>query len=175
MGIYHQCYIQPQKPSKPQTKLVFYNFKTRTHNNKHKANFVCTIDFKNKKCWASGITCINLSVQKFRQPKYRNKTFMAHSASGCDNNMLECIPNQGITPRLVWVLKMPRKSYSPHLFNTVENENYVGSYHEPYLFSTYGINRSRNVSLNDPRKIPPRPTPEPSPLYPDKCPLACAM
>lgn len=99
--IQHQCFIQPKKPSKPQTKYVFYDFETRSDDNKHEANFVCAIDFENKKWWASGATCVDLFVQKFRQPKYKNYTFIAHNTSGFDNYiMLDYFTKQGITPRL---------------------------------------------------------------------------
>ncbi|KAK0153088.1 putative DNA polymerase [Merluccius polli] len=96
----HKCYIQPQKSSDPQTKYVFYDFETSAESGKHKANFVCAIDFENKWC-ASRSSCVKLFVHTFRQPKYRNYTFIAHNASGFDNYiLLDYFTKQGIVPRL---------------------------------------------------------------------------
>ena len=96
----HKCYIQPQKPSEPQTKYVFYGFQTSAESGKHEANFVCAIDFENNKWSVSGPSCVELFVKKFRQPKYKHYTFIAHIASGFDDNiLLDYFAKQCITPQ----------------------------------------------------------------------------
>ena len=97
----HKCYIQPQKPSEPQTKYVFYDFETTVESGKHKANFVCGIDFEDNKWWYSGPLCVEKFMQRFRCPKYKHYTFIAHNASGFDNYiLLDYFTKQCITPRL---------------------------------------------------------------------------
>lgn len=97
----HKCYIQPREQSDPQTKYVFYDFETTVESGKHVANFVCAIDYDNNKWWASGPSCVKLFVERFRRPKYRNYTFIAHNASGFDNYIiLDYFTKQNITPRL---------------------------------------------------------------------------
>lgn len=81
---------------------MYYDFETKAEDGKHEANFVCAIDYENKKWWASGQSCVDLFVQKCRRPKYRNYTFIAHNASGFDNYiMLEYFTKQGTAPRLI--------------------------------------------------------------------------
>ncbi|KAI2645089.1 putative DNA polymerase [Labeo rohita] len=97
----HQCFIQPVKMKKPDTKYIYFDFETRYENGKHVANFVCAITYAGEEFVAEGPDCVQRLIKKFRRPRYRNFTWIAHNASGFDNFiLLEYFTRMGIAPKI---------------------------------------------------------------------------
>ena len=98
----HQCYIQPLKKKKPTDKYLVYDFETRYHNGRHKANFCCVkdLDSKNLFCFP-GLNYVETFVERYRKPKYIEYTFIVHNASGFDDYiLLEYMVKNQIAPEL---------------------------------------------------------------------------
>ena len=60
---------------------------------------MCAMDIHGNKFCFNTSKCVDTFVKRYRQPKYRGYTFIAHNASGFDNYiLLEYFVEQGITP-----------------------------------------------------------------------------
>lgn len=95
----HQCFIQPLEKKDAHTKYILFDFETRYHNGKHEAHFVCAMDMEGNKFCFNTLSCVDAFVKRYRKPKYRDYTFIAHNASGFDNYiLLEYFVKQRITP-----------------------------------------------------------------------------
>ncbi|KAI2646390.1 putative DNA polymerase [Labeo rohita] len=74
---------------------------TRYENGKHVANFVCAMTYDGEEFVAEGPDCVHRLIKKFRRPRYRNFTWIAHNASGFDNFiLLEYFTRMGIAPKI---------------------------------------------------------------------------
>ncbi|XP_032363131.1 uncharacterized protein LOC116675361 [Etheostoma spectabile] len=98
----HECYIQPLKKTPAGAKYIYYDFETRYQNDRHVANYVCSLDSSGSKYCFSGTNCVAAFVKHYRRPRYRNATFIAHNASGFDSYiLLEYFVMQNICPTLI--------------------------------------------------------------------------
>ena len=95
----HQCFIQPVTAKAAQTNYILYDFETRYHNGKHEANYVCAMDINGSRFGFPTMKCVDTFVKRYRQPKYKGYTFIAHNASGFDNYiLLEYFVKQNFAP-----------------------------------------------------------------------------
>lgn len=95
----HNCFIQPVEKKVAQTNYILFDFETRFHGGKHEANFVCAMEMSGDRFCFTTLKCVGAFVRRYRMPKYRGYTFIAHNASGFDNYiLLEYFVKQGITP-----------------------------------------------------------------------------
>lgn len=160
----HECFIHPISVEEVEDCYIFYDFETRCDNGKHVANYVCAMTFSGEKFESAGEGCVENFVRRFRQPRYKNHTFVAHNGAGFDNFLvLEYFCREGLKLNIImqgcrltfmydetykqrfidsfsfmpmalsktpaaFNLTSTEKGYFPHLFNTLQNQNYVGPY-----------------------------------------------
>lgn len=84
----HECFIQPTQPKELDTRYIYYDFESRSDNGKHVANYASAMTFDGKKYEFRGEDCVKQLINKFRQPKFKNYTLVAHNASGFDNFLI---------------------------------------------------------------------------------------
>ncbi|XP_035239706.1 uncharacterized protein LOC118208867 isoform X1 [Anguilla anguilla] len=98
----HACYIQQVKPEQPSERYVFYDFECRQDDGVHVANFICCIDFNGVRWTAAGDGCVEAFTRRFRTPKYKGYTFIAHNSKGYDGYLImQHLIKQGVTPSII--------------------------------------------------------------------------
>ena len=99
----HTCFIQPTEKKDISSDYIVYDFETQVVNGVHVANYVAAMSLDKEHAFEKyGDDCVKLFIDRFRKPKYKGFTFIAHNAAGFDNHIvLRDMVNRGITPSTI--------------------------------------------------------------------------
>ncbi|XP_061128058.1 uncharacterized protein LOC133149876 [Syngnathus typhle] len=84
----HLCYMQPIKPQPPCKNVVYYDFETYVDaDGLHNPFLICCKSNRLTKQWF-GTDCVDKFLTFFRNPRFKQTTFVAHNARGFDSYIL---------------------------------------------------------------------------------------